>query len=181
MRFTKKILTMATCAVMAASSMVGMSTSAASYTRTIDNDSIASGYGNNNTGFSYINNVSTLANGDGRYSSSSSSSNSYEWTYPSISSGTAQYATIKVGAYLAYSSWTDTAAAYYSEYYSNIYVKVGTINQNKAPNGYSYIEKKDIGTLSASGGHFTSSTYINPSGNSNQTTGADEIKVTMSY
>ena len=51
MRFTKKILTMATCAVMAASSMVGMSASAASYTRTIDNDSIASGYGNNNTGF----------------------------------------------------------------------------------------------------------------------------------
>ncbi len=56
---------------------------------------------------------------------------------------------------MAYSSWTDTAAAYYAQYYSNTYEKVGTINQNKAPGGYSYIELEDIHTLDSEGGHYS--------------------------
>ena len=178
----KRFIAVVVCASMTVASMASISVSATSTTRTIDNDSIAEGYGNENVGFSYIKNISSLANGDARYSSSSSSNNRYTWKYPQLSSkSTAQYATIEVGAYLAYSSWTDTAAAYYAEYYSYTYKKIGTINQNKAPNGYSYIEAKDIRSLSAGGGHYSSSAYVVPSGNANQTTGADEIKVTLSY
>lgn len=178
----KRFIAVVTCASMTIASMFCMNVSAATTTRTIDNDSIADGYGNENLGFSYINNVSSLANGDARYSSSSSSDNRYTWKYPSMSSkSTTQYATIKVGAYLAYSSWTDTAAAYYAQYYFSAYKKIGTLNQNKVPNGYSYIEAKDILTLGAEGGHYSASAYVVPSGNANQTTGADEIKVTLSY
>lgn len=179
----KRFIAVVTCASMTVASMFSMSVSAATTTtRTIDNDSIADGYGNENSGFSYIKNVSSLANGDARYSSSSSSSNYYSWKYPSMSSkSTTQYATIKVGAYLSYSSWTDTAATYYVQYNFYSDCKIGTINQNKAPNGYSYIEAKDIHTLNADGGHYSANAYLYPSGNANQTTGADEIKVTLSY
>ncbi|MBQ7794389.1 MAG: hypothetical protein IJ366_07735, partial [Clostridia bacterium] len=114
-----------------------------------------------------------------RYSSSSSSSNSYEWTYPSLTSGgTTVYADITISAYLAYSSWTDTAAVYGAQYYTFSSKDIGVLNQNKAPNGYSEMSAT---FKSETGGHLSSYAYIKPSGNTNQTTGADQIKVTISY
>ena len=57
---------------------------------------------------------------------------------------------------------------------------VGSINQNTAPSGWSYITKYDVSSLSADGGFYSSFAYIKPSGNSGGI-GADAINVKFSY
>lgn len=153
-----------------------MSVNAYSSTRTIDNDSIASGYGNFNRGFTYIK-ASSLYNGDARLSSTSVSSPRYCWDYPTMSSS-GNTCTIKVQAYLNHANFTDTAA-YYVEYSPNISIRIGYINQDKAPGGWSSISRASISPASGTSGFSSSTAEVNPSGASGKQTGADGLKVTM--
>lgn len=151
---------------------------AATLTRTIDNDSIASGYGNKNENNAYWYITSnSLYNGDARITSSTSNSD-YSWTYPSISASNVSSCKCTVQAYLNHSDFTDTSAAYYVQLWQYTSVRIGYINQDKAPSGWSTISRSSI---TPPGGRAYSSTYsfVSPSGGSGKYTGADAIKVTI--
>lgn len=158
-----------------------------SLTRTIDNDSIATGYGNNDvrSAYTYMKS-SSLYNGDARYISSSNSNCEYYWSYPGLTSNTPEYFNITVGAYLNHSLFTDTAAKYYVNYYPHTYSPVGSINQNTAPGGWNYITVKNVRSLNINSssqfaGYYSYDAYITPSGLSNKYTGADGLQVRFSY
>jgi hypothetical protein len=171
-----KVIAAAIAAGLIASTSLGIHAEASSsFSRTIDNDSIASGYGNFNRGFSYIKS-SSLYNGDARISGSSVTSPRYEWDYPTITaSGSSCKCTIQ--AYLNYASFTDTSARYTVEYASGYSTTVGYINQDKAPGGWSSISK----TISPLSGlsYFSSSTAAVYNSSSSKQTGADGLKVSM--
>lgn len=153
---------------------------AASVTKTIDNDTNVSGYSNynGNSAFSYIT-ASYLYNGDARIASSSSSNNYYEWHYPSIFAEKTS-CTCKVQAYLNHSNFTDTSASYYVGLAQTMAYRVGSINQNTAPSGWTSISRN---FSSVPEGNFFSSTYasVHASGASGKYTGADGLKVTITY
>lgn len=157
---------------------VGMTASAYSATRTIDNDSIASGYGNenDNNAYSYIT-ADYLYNGDARIASSSSSNSYYSWTYPSMSAAD-KTCTCKVQAYLKHADFTDTSAAYYVNLSQYTSIRIGYINQNTAPSGWSSVTRSNI---PVPGVTFYASEYasVKPSGGSGKHTGADGLKVTI--
>lgn len=156
----------------------GITANAYSATRTIDNDSIASGYGNvnENNAYSYIT-ANYLYNGDARIVPSSSSNSCYEWTYPGMSAST-NSCTCKVEAYLRHADFTDKSAGYYvnmSQYTSD---RIGYIDQSIAPSGWSTVSKR---ITSLPGVTYFASEYafVMPSGRSGQHTGADGLKVTI--
>jgi len=169
----------------------GLTVSAASTSvRTIDNDSIASGYSNEDVRsvYTYIT-ATSLYNGDARRASSSNSLGEYYYNYPSLGvTGTGSPAsfTIHIGAYLNHASFTDTSAKYYVEYAPYVFQRVGAINQNTAPGGWNYISKSNVESAilvatNVKGGFSGNEAYVNPSGLSGKYTGADGLKVWFTY
>ena len=155
-------------------SINGMTANAYSATRTIDNDAITSGYGNQNNGFSYIT-ADYLYNGDARIAPNNSNL-SYTWTYPKISSS-ATHCTCKMQVYLKHANFT-----YFAKYYiylsQNAGVKVGTINQDRAASGWSTIQRANIAVPNVTF-YSSESAEVVPSGGKGNNTGADAIKVTI--
>lgn len=161
----------------------GLTANAASTTvRTIDNDSIASGYSNEDVRsvYTYIK-AKSLYNGDARRASSSNSLGEYFYNYPNLGKGSPSTFTIHVGAYLNHATFTDTSAKYYVEYAPYVFQRVGAINQNTAPGGWNYISKGNVKSAIANGGFSGNEAYVNPSGLSGKYTGADGLKVWFTY
>lgn len=169
----KKMVAIATVVTMLTTGVGNMVVRAV--TRTIDNDSIASGYGNINNGFSYITS-SSLYNGDARIADSNSSY-SYYWTYPAISFS-APSCNIVVQAYLNHASFTDIAAMYTVAVCQNAGYNIATINQNVAPSGWSLIRKNNLTSLDMAYYFSSSYAHVVPSGRGGQT-GADGIIVAI--
>jgi hypothetical protein len=186
--FKKIAVSLSVTLVITASVTLGMTASATtSATRTIDNDSIASGYGNNDvrSAYSYIT-ADSLYNGDARCTSSINSDCRYYWSYPGLANSTPEYFNISIGAYLNHLSFTDTAAKYYVNYFPNTYYLVGTINQNNAPAGWNYRTVYNVQSLRVvnsehTGGYYSYDAFVEPSGRSNMNTGADGLKVWFTY
>lgn len=169
----------------------GLTANAASTTvRTIDNDSIASGYSNEDVRsiYTYIT-ANSLYNGDARRASSNNSLGEYYYKYPSLGvtgKGSPATFTIHVGAYLNHATFTDTSAKYYVEYAPYVFQRVGAINQNTAPGGWNYISKSNVQSAilvetGVKGGFSGNEAYVNPSGLSGKYTGADGLKVWFTY
>lgn len=183
-KLTASVMAMTTLAVCT----VGMTASATtSATLTIDNDSIASGYGNNDvrSAYTYMT-ADSLYNGDARYTSSSNSNCDYYWSYPPLGSTNPKYFTIHIGAYLNHSRFTDDGAKYFVRYHPYTYKKVGTIDQNYAPGGWNYRSVSGVKSLNlvATGetaGYSSCDAYVEPSGSSGKYTGADGLKVWFTY
>ncbi len=175
----KKFVSGAMIALTLSVNTLSIPASAYSATRTIDNDSIASGYGNTNGGnaYSYLK-ANSLYNGDARIASSSKSSCSYYWKYPSMgANATSCRCTIKV--YLNHANFTDPSAAYYVQLSNTQSNRVGYLNQEKAPAGWISVAK----TLSPlpEGSYYTSKhAFVEPSGTKGKNTGADAIQVLLS-
>lgn len=170
----KKMVAIATVVTMLTTGVGNMVVRAV--TRTIDNDSIASGYGNYNNGFSYITS-SSLYNGDARIAASNSSYY-YYWTYPAISFS-APSCNIVVQAYLNHANFTDTAARYTVAVCQNANYTIGTIDQNAAPSGWNLIRRNNLTSLDLPNYFSSADASVNPSGRSGVNTGADAIMVAI--
>ncbi len=142
--------------------------------RSIDNDSIATGYGNfiapPTATYIYLQDTG-LYNNDARYTSSSYYNYRYHWTYPSITaSGNSCY--FKIGAYLNHYTFNDTAA-YYAEYRDTMDSLIGYIDQDNAASGWNYTVKQYVHHNLALDGFYSHQIAILPSGTFGYRTGAD--------
>lgn len=91
---------------------VSLSVNAASFSRTIDNDPIASGYSYDAYNMSYYNGMTGSYNQDMRLSPSIYGSNAYyTWIYPTISIAS-QTCTVTLNIYLNHADFTDPSASY---------------------------------------------------------------------
>jgi len=137
----------------------------------VDNDTIASGCSNGNSGFIYITDNS-LYNGDARESNPDIHCE-YRWYFPNqISSGNCTK-NAAIFAYLDYDGFTDTEAKYYLNDGASRYnvEYMGYINQNIASRGWNYVAK----TVYFSG--VSTHAEIRSSDKSGECTGADAIRV----
>ncbi len=148
--------------------------------RFIDNDTNVSGYSNSRTGFSEYMSSSSLYNGDARIQSSGSNSY-YYYNFPSVTVS-ANAPTIQVKAYLNHSRFTDNQAKYYvCVNIDDVYVNIGTINQNTATSGWNPIQKSISSGHKRSGVYYIDSSFVQTSGNSGYSTGTDAVYVTPIY
>lgn len=154
---------------------ISIPASATTYYRSIDNDSIAAGYGNliwpPSAVYVYFES-SGLYNGDARYTSSSYSNTSYTWTYPGLTFSDINSCYFKIGAYLNHYSFNDPSADYSIEYYPGLYKHIGYIDQDDATCGWNYTYRTVSHTLLPAA-IYTSGISVQPSGTNNYRTGAD--------
>lgn len=152
----------------------------------VDNDEPNSSNYSNYSGsmYSYTGNWGTkLGNGykgDSRLRQSTDSKN-YEWVwYGSISSSTKLK--WSAGVYLANNAFTDPNAHYEVLKNSNIYIPVCSfsLNQNTAPNGFSYFNGTATCAVTNSSIRPTFA-FVKNSGQSNVGTGADAFHFSCSY
>lgn len=164
---------------------VSLSVSAASISRTIDNDPIASGYSYDAYNMSYYNGMTGSYNQDMRLSPSIYGSNAYyRWIYPTMNVAS-QTCNVTLNIYLNHADFTDESATYYFEKkpiedLSGVVDKIGTKNQKYAPAGWSSISKSVT--------RYPGETYItsrlvsvNASSGSYKQLGADALQVTVTY
>lgn len=135
MKFKKVISTLSAMSVLFSS---GVMVANAVNTVEVDNDTIASGCSNSNSGCTYITG-NTLYNGDARISSSSEHGE-YRWYFPNQVDGQCTK-DVAIFAYLDHGEFTDPEAKYYiNDGPSKYNVEyVGSINQNKASRGWNYV------------------------------------------
>lgn len=159
------------------------SVTAATYTRLIDNDPIATGYSGQYDHMSYYNGLVSSYNNDMRLSNSTTAY--YSWRYPIISTGVSN-CTVSLNVYLNNSNFTDTYARYTVMTYpiegegAGYFQTIGYINQDIAPAGWSTISK-NISTQSGYNSISSSSVCVQKSTVSGRQMGADAIQVTVSY
>lgn len=149
----------------------------------VDNDTIATNCSNDGSSSLYAYKTgNNLYNGDARYVYTSNTNTKYRWTFPGLRSWTAKTFSVKISMYLNDAAFNDPFAKYYAEHgsYGNS-VFVGSIDQNKAPSGWSYVQRSNIASEGASGGVYIGAVIMNPSGNAAKATGADAIQVQATY
>lgn len=181
----KKFAVAALTTMTIATSAIGMSASAATYTRSTDNDPVASGYSYDAYNMTYYNGMTGSYNGDMRLSPSIYDSNAYyTWVYPRISVAK-QSCTVTLDIYLNHADFTDPSASYYYEIMpiedlSGAGSIIGTKNQKYAPAGWSSISKNV--TRYPNQANITSRLVsVNASSGSYKCLGADGLKVTVTY
>lgn len=159
------------------------SVTAASYTRLIDNDPIATGYSGQYANMSYYNGLVSSYNNDMRLSNSTSAY--YMWRYPMISTDVSN-CTVSLNIYLDNYNFTDTYAHYTIMTYpiegegAGYFQTIGYINQEIAPSGWSTISK-NVSTQPGYNSIASSSVCVEKSTASGRQMGADAIQVTISY
>lgn len=148
--------------------------SAASVSRTIDNDPKAdSGNTHGYYGFSYLSSGSCY-NSDARIASSVSG-NYYAWVHPQTSLGSPTSVTVKLQVYLNHSRFNDPAAQYLVMKDGSL-ATVATINQNTAPGGWGYTYTKTISSCT-----ILNQVRVRASNAPGKETGADGVNVVYSY
>lgn len=185
--FVKKIVNVAVVcfSIISFTTISTMTANAVTYTRSTDNDPVASGYSFDAYNMTYYNGMTGSYNGDMRLSPSIYSGDAYyTWIYPTISFAQSS-CTVTLDVYLNHADFTDTGASYYFEAQpiedlSGAGRTIGTINQKYAPAGWSSISR----TVT----RITGETYIrsrlvsvDASSGAYKHLGADGLKVTVTY
>lgn len=148
-----------------------------SFNRQIDNDPTseaqAAGYSTIGKNYTYFS-ASGCFNGDAR-KAVSNPDNTYFWYHPISSFPINKKVTVGIQPYLNSSSFKDPSAAY-TVLVNGVFETVCTVNQNKAPGGWSPVTYTSFANMPKG-----NQICLVPSNNPNLYTGADAIKVYYSY
>ena len=149
----------------------------ASTSFTIDNDTIDSACKTMRDGFSIYATGKSQYNGDCRRESISNKTAWYSWTCSSKMLRSSNPIRLTAGIYLNNVKFTDPQARYYVEQRDGGYF-IGTINQNTARAGWSYLSYTINKNNNTPGSYSVEGLMVEPSGlNMSGYTGADAISI----
>lgn len=173
------------CGLLIGGSCVGLSANATTFTRSTDNDPVASGYSGSAYNMSYYSGISGSYNNDMRLSPSINMEHAqYSWNYPTMAIPRTS-CNVKLQVYLNNANFTDPDAQYIFKVYSSdsgaaYGTNIGSINQRYAVSGWTTISN----TVYANSGKYniySSEVMVVSSIGSTKQLGADGLIVTASY
>lgn len=102
----------------------------------------------------------------------------YRWIFANPVRGSGDMG-ITLSVWLYHSSFTDPAATYYAYTHSYSLQKIGTVNQNTAPAGWTDFDYKTIRCLDAGGANVIQAIEMRTSQNAGRSCGADWVEATI--
>ncbi len=185
MRLRKRMAISCLCGFLIGGSCLGLNTNAATFTRSTDNDPVASGYSGSALNMSYYGGISGSYNNDMRLSPVINNDlATYSWLFPTMAIPKTS-CTVTLQVYLNNANFTDPNAQYIfkvrsSDSTASYGTNIGSINQRYAVSGWTTISSP-VYANSGKYNIYSSEVMVISSTGSAKQTGADGLIVTANY